>query len=208
MRGIILDPNSYNGIKRLSLEQKWELLDAIYIYNMSWEIIEMSDMAWIVFDMMRWFFDTQKIKYKDKCDKNAENWRLWWRPKKETEWKRTVIEKSERLKIKPMKSNEIKWNQIELNKTNITKEKEKYQEWTTRYNFYDFLENHKNLDMDITEKEIGSINKKILEFREKLWEDKARLVLESFIEHHRTEETVIKTVVGRLNTFLINRIWK
>lgn len=124
MRWIILDPNSYNGIQRLSREQKWELLDVIFIYNNTWEIPEMTDMVWMAFDMMRWFFDTQIIKYKEKCDKNKENADKRWHKETDTnisEWIQNDAVASERIKSMPIKSNKIKPNQIKSNEIELIK---------------------------------------------------------------------------------------
>ena len=78
------------------------------------------------------------------------------------------------------------------------------EKWTARYNFYSFLlEINDRIEEAIdTEK----IDNKFKEFLSKLWEQKAVLELESFCEHHRNEKTVFKSTIGRLNTWLANKL--
>lgn len=114
MRWIILDPNSRDWIKRLSREQKWELLEAIFSYNIDWEIVEMTDMVWMAFDMMKWFFDKQIIEYKETCLRNAENWKKWWRPKNKLTQTDSNPENPDgflETHSKPIKPNQTKPNQ-------------------------------------------------------------------------------------------------
>jgi len=128
MRGIILDPDSYNGIQRLTREQKGELLDAIFLYNSTWEILEMCDLTWMAFDMMRGFFDKQKIQYKEKCEKNRENAEKRWQYKnanasdgKKTmpiEWNKTKPKEEE---PKETKQSEVKWKEKKVEITISTK---------------------------------------------------------------------------------------
>ena len=121
MRWIILDPKSRDGIKRLSREQKWELLDAIFSYNIDWEIVEMSDIVWMAFDMMKWFFDSQIIAYNETCAKNRENVMKRWEKGKDTtvydgiEKDTTVYEPIPNI---PIKRKEIKRNKIKENINN------------------------------------------------------------------------------------------
>lgn len=92
--------------------------------------------------------------------------------------------------------------QIE-NENIIKKEIEKYEIWTTRYIFFStLLENKDLLVYQLDEKSIEAIVNKLWEFREKVWEVKTRIELESFWEHHKSEKTQIKSLILRLNTWL------
>lgn len=73
IRGIIIAPETRSWIKRLTQDEKWDLMDAIYAYNIDWEIIEMNDKVWICFDMMKEFFDIQIENYEEKSRINKEN---------------------------------------------------------------------------------------------------------------------------------------
>ena len=77
-RGIIIPPETRSWVKRLTQEQKWNLLDAIYAYNIDWEILEMDTSVWIVFDMMRDFFDINIENYDKISEQNAEKMRKRW----------------------------------------------------------------------------------------------------------------------------------
>lgn len=84
---------------------------------------------------------------------------------------------------------------------------EKHQPWSTRYIFFSsMLKNVSLLVSDLDTESIWAVEKKLWEFRDKLGDAKSRLELESFWEHHRVEKTQIKSIIGRLNTWLGNKI--
>ena len=102
-------------------------------------------------------------------------------------------------------------NNIKKQKDNslLEKERDKYPIGSWRYKFYDFLLSHiEHIEHTINAEEIEKIDKKILEYRDKLWDDRAKLELESFCEYHRNENTIFKSTIGRLNTWLSNKLWK
>jgi hypothetical protein len=152
--------------------------------------------------MTRIYRDMIKVDL-DNMEASAVNWIKGGRPKKEPQgktqgywkWKPQVIE-NENLNEKEIEK------EIE-NETIIKKEIEKYEIWTTRNLFFlRLLENKDLIVYQLDEKSIEAIVNKLWEFREKVWEIKTRIELESFWEHHQSEKTQIKSLILRLNTWL------
>lgn len=76
-----------------------------------------------------------------------------------------------------------------------------------KYDFYNFLIWMGTLlEEELNEEEIDRIDTKLNEFLKRLWKDRAILEIESFIEHHRKSKTVFKSTIGRLNTWLSNKL--
>lgn len=142
--------------------------------------------------------------------KRSEAWKKSWLSRWYWTSVEQVLNKWWTRKGKERKGKEIKTGTIDnFKKEFLEQEINKYPEWSVRRNFYLFLKEHiPFIKYELDEKEIIRINKKLWEFLERLWDLKASLVIESFIEHHRTEKTEFKSIIGRLNTFLINKIWK
>lgn len=79
--------------------------------------------------------------------------------------------------------------------------------WLTRHIFYrKMIENVSLLYIELNPKKISDIDNKLLSFKEKLWEDRAKFALESFWEHHEIHKTEITWMIWRLNTWLNNAI--
>lgn len=112
------------------------------------------------------------------------------------------------LNINTLVENKNTWN------TQILQEHLKnFPAGSTRYKFFfSMLQNASLLLFDLDTQKLETIEKKLSEFREKLGEEKSRLELESFWEHHSIEKTQIKSMIGRLNTWLGNKLtpypWK
>lgn len=144
----------------------------------------------------------------EKSDKARESIQKRWDKKKgkNTNVLRTKYDSNT---IKERKGKEIKVNKESFsdeNKLLIKKKIDSLDKWTARYDFYCFL-----LDInDSIEEKIDTekIDNKLKEFYKNLWEQKAILELESFREHHVSNKTVFKSTIGRLNTWLSNKIWK
>lgn len=118
---------------------------------------------------------------------------------------------SEGNAIKERKGKEIKEKKISEEKRNGNKKKieekiENLPEWV-RKDFFEFLLEHINfIEEEYSDKKIESIENKVKEFWELLWVKIASLEIESFISHHRNNKTVFKDTIGRLNTWLANKI--
>lgn len=144
--------------------------------------------------------------------------------KRSEAWKKSALARQKSTSVeqvlnKERKGKEIKGKEIKEKDNSKTikqkdnslleKERDKYPIGSWRYKFYSFLLSHtKYIEHDINEQEIEKIDKKILEYRDKLWDDRAKLELESFCEYHRNENTIFKSTIGRLNTWLSNKLWK
>lgn len=74
----MLYKDQYNTIKLLSVEEKAELLDAIYQYQLWEPEINLSDKVALVFSMIKTTFERDQEKYEEKCRRNAENARKRW----------------------------------------------------------------------------------------------------------------------------------
>ena len=115
--------------------------------------------------------------------------------------------KGKEIKVKDKEDS--KKDIIEKDISILEKERDKHPIGSWRYKFYSFLLSHiEHIEHDINEQEIQKIDRKILEYRDKLWDDRAKLELESFCEYHRNENTIFKSTIGRLNTWLSNKLWK
>lgn len=149
----------------------------------------------------------------DKSEKARISVQKRWDKKKEEDTN-VLRTNNECNTIKERKGKEIKEkdnNNIKKQKDNslLEKERDKYPIGSWRYKFYDFLLSHiEHIEHTINAEEIEKIDKKILEYRDKLWDDRAKLELESFCEYHRNENTIFKSTIGRLNTWLSNKLWK
>lgn len=175
-------------------------------YQETWEIIEMDLATEIVFESIRIMFDIDREKYEKKCEALAENWKKWWRPKTETKQNQTKPNGFSEKQTKAKKPKEEEIEIEDVNEIEIKKKIETLTSWTARYDFYSFL---LEINPRIQERiDTNKIDTKIKEFVTKLWEQRAVLELESFIEHHRNEKTVFKSTIGRLNTWLSNKLWK
>jgi hypothetical protein len=84
-KGFILYTDNYEPIKNLTLTEKGELLDAIFSYNLSGEIIDLSPVPKMAFQFLKPTFDRDIEKYNNICERNHENGLKGGRPKKPKE---------------------------------------------------------------------------------------------------------------------------
>lgn len=71
-----------NQIQKLSDRQQADLLRCVFLYQLEWEY-ECND--WVVCMLLDIMIDDRKSddeKYLDVCERNRDNWKLWWRPRK------------------------------------------------------------------------------------------------------------------------------
>ena len=81
-----------NQIAKLTKEQKADLLDRIFEYQNTWRYEEASWWVDMLLSIMVDEWEKDDEKYKEECERNKKNWKLWWRPKKNQQ-NRTVSEK-------------------------------------------------------------------------------------------------------------------
>ena len=187
-------------IKRLTNEQKWILFQQIIDYHESWEIYVEDQMVLMAFDFMKVNFDIDRDKYEERCEINAANGKLGGKAKA-SKWKRTLANGSKWTRVAPKEE-----EKEDENEKIIKRKLEWLEEWTTRYEFFTFLLDHKYIEEDYNNDENEKIDTKLKEFLTRLWKDKAILEIESFIEHHKKSKTVFKSTIGRLNTWLSNKL--
>lgn len=186
----------------LSNEEAWKLIKELFWYDAKIDGLTRvyRDMIWVDINNM---------------ETSAKNWIKWGRPKnKKTPgyWKSKpqVIENDN---LNEEKIKEKKWNEEKIseekkngNKKKIEEKIENLPEWV-RKDFFEFLLEHINfIEEEYSDKKIESIENKVKEFWEILWVKIASLEIESFISHHRNNKTVFKDTIGRLNTWLANKI--
>lgn len=80
-------------LKYLSMEQRGELLTALFDYAAGGAIPEVNGIVGFAFEIFREDIDSSMEHYKETCEKNRENGRKGGRPKKNS----TVSEKTERF---------------------------------------------------------------------------------------------------------------
>lgn len=74
-----------DALSLLSQEEKGNLLDAMFAYNLDDESPEMEGMVKMAFAFMKNSFDSDKANYHKKCNANRDNGKKGGRPKKATE---------------------------------------------------------------------------------------------------------------------------
>lgn len=101
----------WDQLKELSNEERWKILEAIFVYHSTWEILSMDRMLNIVFISIRSMLDRDRDKYEDYIEKQSENGRKGWRPKKsdanpenppvilETHWNPTKPKKADSASV-------------------------------------------------------------------------------------------------------------
>ena len=83
-KSFILYGSYYEQIMMLSLEERGQLITAIYEYDRSGEVsVELSGMAAMAFSFIRSAMNRDKAEYEEKCSKNRASGRQGGRPKKE-----------------------------------------------------------------------------------------------------------------------------
>ena len=84
---------NYEKIKYLSMEQRGELLTALFDYAVSGDVPQMEGIVGFAFEIFREDIDSSLERYKETCRKNRENGKKGGRPRKNP----TVSEKTERF---------------------------------------------------------------------------------------------------------------
>lgn len=105
-------------LKYLSMEQRGELLTALFDYAVGGAIPEVNGIVGFAFEIFREDIDSSLEHYKETCEKNRENGRKGGRPKKN----QTVSEKTERFSDGQNK------NPTKPNKTQKTEERSQKEE--------------------------------------------------------------------------------
>lgn len=78
----------YEPIKMLSTQDKGLLLTALYEYHMTGNVIELPQMAKVIFQFIKQRMDFNKEKYAERCQQNSENIRKRWNKENTTEYDR------------------------------------------------------------------------------------------------------------------------
>lgn len=146
--------------------------------------------------------ETRLLERDEKSSKARESARKRWE-KKDANALRTQSD-SNAIKEKKRKEKKEKENNKEL----LEKKLSLLDRWTVRYDFFSFLLDNEFIEEEYTQKILDSIEAKIMDFQKTLWSQRAVLEIESFIEHHRSNKTVFKSTIGRLNTWLSNKLPK
>ena len=81
----VLHNSFYTPIKSLSIEEKGQLLDAIFQYHISGESLELPPVCKMAFDFMKGQFDRDTAKYEAACERNRMNGSKGGRPPKQKE---------------------------------------------------------------------------------------------------------------------------
>ena len=84
----ILYEEYYEPIKMLSTTDKGLLLTALYEYHMTGNVIELPQMAKVIFQFIKQRIDFNKEKYAERCQQNSENIRKRWNKENTTEYDR------------------------------------------------------------------------------------------------------------------------
>jgi len=138
----ILYHDMWDQLKELSNEERWKILEAIFVYHSTWEILSMDRMLNIVFISIRSMLDRDREKYDEYIEKQSENGRKGWRPKKsdanpenppvilETHWNPTKAKKADSasasVSVSPSESPSATARDIVSTETKIIKNE--YQE--------------------------------------------------------------------------------
>ncbi len=82
-KSFILYGSYYEQVMMLSVEERGQLLTAIYEYQISGEVsVEMSPIAAMAFAFVRSDMDRDNAKYEERCAKNRANGKKGGRPRK------------------------------------------------------------------------------------------------------------------------------
>ena len=100
----ILRVDFFPQVKMLSLEQRGQLLTAIFAYSAGEELPDMDQVTQMCFGFIKTSLDANAERYQARCAKNRENGSRGGRPAGKanaSEKNRTLSDKSERLNEKP-----------------------------------------------------------------------------------------------------------
>lgn len=81
-QSFILYHDMWEQLKELTDAERWKILEAMFIYHSTWEIIAMDRLLSIVFSGVRTMLDRDRDKYQEYVEKQSENGSKGWRPKK------------------------------------------------------------------------------------------------------------------------------
>lgn len=121
-------------LKYLSMEQRGELLTALFDYAAGGAIPEVNGIVGFAFEIFREDIDSSLEHYKETCEKNRENGRKGGRPKKNP----TVSEKTERFSDgqnknptkpkKPKREERSQKREVRRKKIEVRRQKEKQKQ--------------------------------------------------------------------------------
>jgi len=77
-KSFVLYHDQFATIQKLSKEQKGDLLELFYLYNMGEELPERDPIVDIVFSMFESTFKRDNSKYLERCEKNKDNAKKRW----------------------------------------------------------------------------------------------------------------------------------
>lgn len=80
-KGFILYKDNYEQIQQLSTEEKAELLDAIFEYNISGDTKPLTPIVKVIFGFLKLQFDRDILKYNNICERNRDNGLMGGRPR-------------------------------------------------------------------------------------------------------------------------------
>lgn len=71
-----------NQIQKLTWNQRRELMDCMFSYQIEWKYESNDGVVSMLLDIMIDERENDDEKYLEVCVKNRTNWKLWWRPRK------------------------------------------------------------------------------------------------------------------------------
>lgn len=95
----ILYNEYYEPIKMLSTTDKGLLLTALYEYQMTGNVIELPQMARVIFQFIKQRMDFNNQKYTERCQQNSENIRKRWNKDDTNEYDRIQTYTKENTRI-------------------------------------------------------------------------------------------------------------
>jgi len=78
----IIRKKYWNQIQNLTWNQRRELMDCIFSYQLDWFYESGDGAVCMLMDIMIDEWKTDDEKYSEVCERNRENWKRWWRPSK------------------------------------------------------------------------------------------------------------------------------
>lgn len=95
----ILYEEYYEPIKMLSTTDKGLLLTALYEYHMTGNVIDLPQMAKVIFQFIKQRMDFNEQKYNERCKQNTENIRKRWNKDYTNEYDRIQTNTKENARI-------------------------------------------------------------------------------------------------------------
>ena len=183
-KGFILYKSLYEPIKALDRNQKGELMEAIFEYQLTGNIIEnMNPIVNMAFMFFKNQFDIDNDKYIEKCKKAKESIQKRWNKQNTNEYER-------------IETNTNNTDKREKKEDNSKKTKEESKEIEYIYNLYPSRCDTRKTSTGKTKKNKEQI-KKILK-------DHSKEHLESTIKKYIEESKQAKSYIKNFGTFLNN----